>query len=370
MPARETTEPNGCERHDVGGLQLRVVLRTAAGSRGSELISARPASEDGSTVAERRTRSCAVRCSGRPGCRRCEVHLPARRHGHSDVAAEDDRVARGRWCRAVSGSGVGSSVGDGSGVGSSVAPVDGSVGAGSVLSTGAGSSTPDPCGAEAVVSTFESSPPPSSIPTRPPSTPTATTPPTISAIVRFLPDLLYPPAGGGAPAWSRSPGRRVHRVRRRTPSAPAAASTGAVGAAGGTGWAAAGGGGTVAAGGGTGAAAGAAGGGAAGAAGCAPPGPAGSAVGSTGGVLRGRGSLVTHAAPPVEGEPMCRRAWREVERTEVPHTMQNEELVSSMFSHSGQKVSTNVVACPRSRRPWRRPRPRPRAVRPGASSGS
>ena len=34
--------------------------------------------------------------------------------------------------------------------------------------------------------------------------------------------------------------------------------------------------------------------------------------------------------------PMADRAWRELERTEVPHTMQNDALVSSRFSHSGQ----------------------------------
>ena len=40
--------------------------------------------------------------------------------------------------------------------------------------------------------------------------------------------------------------------------------------------------------------------------------------------------------------PIADLAWRELERTDVPQTMQNDALVSSMFSHSGQKVSTNV----------------------------
>ena len=39
---------------------------------------------------------------------------------------------------------------------------------------------------------------------------------------------------------------------------------------------------------------------------------------------------------------MATLAWRELDRTDVPQTTQNDALASSMFSHSGQNVSTNV----------------------------
>ena len=54
------------------------------------------------------------------------------------------------------------------------------------------------------------------------------------------------------------------------------------------------------------------------------------------------GRLLRHAAPPSAEVDMWRRAWRDVDRTDVPQAMQKLDPTSSMFSHSGQKVSTKV----------------------------
>ncbi len=55
---------------------------------------------------------------------------------------------------------------------------------------------------------------------------------------------------------------------------------------------------------------------------------------------RGLGRLLgrsrRHATPPGFGELIVRRAWRLLERTEVPQTMQKFEPASRWFSHSGQ----------------------------------
>ena len=63
-------------------------------------------------------------------------------------------------------------------------------------------------------------------------------------------------------------------------------------------------------------------------------------VGATGSAAATGSSTATPAG--TARIPMADLAWRELERTEVPHTTQNDALLSSMFSHSGQNVSANV----------------------------